>query len=143
MPRSKLRFPNGLTRGQDGLLYVPSSVDGQIRVYSINEDRTLKQIDSIHTGIPLDNISPDAKGDMYVPGFPKALQMLKVADDPYKVSSPVTIFRIRKTGTGKSAAESSQYTVEKVIEDKDSKVLSAATTVRHDAKTGRLFISGK
>ena len=35
------------------------------------------------------------------------------------------------------------YRVEKVIEDKDAKVLSGSTTVRHDVKTGRLFVSGK
>jgi hypothetical protein len=56
----------------------------------------------------------------------------------------VTIWRIRKTvDVGKSGVRSVDYRVEKVLEDKDSKVLSGSTTVRHDVKTGRLFISGK
>ena len=145
LPRLKMKFPNGLARGRDGLIYVPSTTDGQVRVFSINQDKTLKQIDTIHTGMPLDNISPDAKGDLYVPGFPKVLQTFNVVKNPYSAYSPVTIWRIRKTADAKSGGggESANYKVEKVIEDRDSKVLSFATTVRHDVKTGRLFIGSK
>ena len=147
LPRLKMKFPNGLARGKDELIYVPSTSDGQVRVFSINQDKTLKQIDTIHTGMPLDNISPDAKGDLYVPGFPKVLQTFNVVKNPYEAQSPVTIWRIRKlaedTKSGAGGESASNYKVEKVIEDRDSEVLSFATTVRHDVKTGRLFIGSK
>jgi hypothetical protein len=94
--------------------------------------------------MPLDNISPDANGDIYAAGFPNLIQSGKGFDDPYNQSSPVTIWRIRKTvDVGKSGVISVDYRVEKVLEDRDSKVLSGSTTVRHDVKTGRLFISGR
>ncbi|KAF1850774.1 calcium-dependent phosphotriesterase [Cucurbitaria berberidis CBS 394.84] len=142
IPKTKLKFPNGLTRGFDGLIYVPSSVDGQIRVFSINDDNTLKQLDTIHVRMPLDNVSPDAKGDLYVPGFPSGIQSAKGLANPYEEISPVSIWRIRKTvDLGPDGVRSVDYRVEKVIEDRDAKVLSGATTIRHDVKTGRLFIS--
>lgn len=144
IPRTKLRFPNGLTRGFDGLYYVPSSTDGQVRVYALDTDNMLQLVDTIHTGMPLDNISPDATGDLYVPGFPSFLPTLKALSDPWSKNAPSTIFRIRKTvDAGPDGVRSVDYRVEKVIEDKEGKIISGATTVRHDAKTGRLFIGGK
>lgn len=144
IPKTKLKFPNGLTRGFDGLIYVPSTVDGQIRVFSINDDKTLRQIDTIYVGMPLDNVSPDANGDLYVPGFPSLLQVLKGFASPYDEVTPVSIWRIRKTvDAGPQGVRSVDYRVEKVIEDRDSEVLAGATTVRHDAKSGRLFIGGE
>lgn len=144
IPKTKLKFPNGLARGFDGLIYLPSTIDGQVRVLAINEDKTLKLIDTIRVGMPLDNISPDAKGDLYVPGFPKLLQATEGMGDPHGSIAPVTIWRIRKTvDAGPDGVRSIDYRVEKVIEDRDSKVLAGSTTVRHDAKTGRLFIGGK
>lgn len=144
IPKTKLKFPNGLTRGLDGLIYVPSTVDGQIRVFSINEDKTLKQIDTIHVGMPLDNVSPDVNGDMYVPGFPSLFQNLKGMANPFHEIAPVSIFRIRKkAAAGAEGEKSVEYHVEKVLEDRDSKVLAGSTTVRHDVKTGRLFVGGE
>ncbi|KAL6708082.1 hypothetical protein ACN47E_003516 [Coniothyrium glycines] len=141
LPKPKLKFPNGLTRGFDGLIYLPSSVDGLVRVLAVEADKTLRLIDTIPVGMPLDNISPDAKGDLYVPGFPSLFQSQKGLSDPYNEISPVSIWRIRKTvDAGSDGIRSIDYRVEKVIEDKDSKVLAGATTVRHDAQTGRLFI---
>lgn len=143
LPTLKLKFPNGLARGFDGLFYLPSSVDGQIRVLALHEDNTLQQIDTIRVGMPLDNISPDAKGDLYTAGFPN-MQSMKGMADPYGQKAPVTIWRIRKTvDAGTDGVRSVDYRIEKVIEDKVSKVLAGSTTVRHDAKTGRLFIGGK
>lgn len=141
-PKSKLKFPNGLTRGFDNLIYVPSSVDGQIRVFSLSPSTNLlTQIDTIHVGMPLDNVSPDANGDLYVPGFPNFLQTSKALADPYNEPSPASIFRIRKTvDAGADGVRSVDYRVEKVVEDKEGSVLSGATTVRHDVKTGRLWI---
>ncbi|KAI8941677.1 hypothetical protein NX059_002890 [Plenodomus lindquistii] len=141
LPKLKLKFPNGLARGFDGLFYLPSTIDGQVRVLALRDDHTLQQIDTIRVGMPLDNISPDANGDLYTPGFPD-LQSYKGFADPYGQPAPATIWRIRKTiDAGPDGVRSVDYRVEKVIEDKDSKIIAGATTVRHDAKTGRLFIA--
>lgn len=35
------------------------------------------------------------------------------------------------------------YRVEKVLEDSEAKVLNGITTVRHDVRTGRLFMGGE
>jgi hypothetical protein len=141
LPKTKLKFPNGLTRGFDNLIYVPSTIDGQIRVYALTSENLLKQIDTIRTGMPLDNISPDAMGDLYVVGFPDFRAALKGLHDPLNVDAPSTILRIRKTVD--IERQKVDYRVEKVIEDKEGKIMSGATTVRHDVKTGRLFIGGE
>jgi hypothetical protein len=138
IPKTKLKFPNGLTRGFDNLIYVPSSVDGYIRVYALTSDNLLKHIDTIRTGIPLDNVSPDARGDLYVAGFPDFLTALAGLADPHHKSVPSTILRIRKTVDVENRKV--DYRVEKVLEDKEGRILSGATTVRHDVKTGRLFM---
>lgn len=145
LPRPKLKFPNGLTRGLDGLYYVPSAIDGKVRFFKLDtEYNTLRPLGIINVGMPLDNISPDANGDLYAAAFPDLIQAGKAFADPYNEISPVTIWRIRKTVDRRDGVVVSVgYRVEKVLEDRESKVLSGSTTVRHDVKTGRLFISGK
>lgn len=142
LPKPKLRFPNGLTRGFDNLIYLPSSIDGRIRVYAVTKSNMLRLVDTIHTGYPLDNISPDARGDLYVAAFPSLLTALKSMDDPTNpdLGAPATVLRIRKTVD--MERKKVDYRVEKVLEDKDAKVLSGSTTVRHDVKTGNLWIGG-
>ncbi|RMZ70047.1 serum paraoxonase arylesterase [Pyrenophora seminiperda CCB06] len=143
LPKSKLKFPNGLTRNSDGLFYVPSAIDGKIRVFALQPDKKLLLIDTIDVGMPLDNISPDVNGDIYAAGFPNLYQSGKGFDDPYNEISPVTIWRISKRAGGASGDGGRRYEVEKVIEDRESKVLGGSTTVRHDVRTGRLFVSGE
>ncbi|KAH8723715.1 serum paraoxonase/arylesterase-like protein [Phaeosphaeriaceae sp. PMI808] len=141
LPKPGLKMPNGLTRGFDNLIYVPSTVDGRIRVYALTTTNTLRLIDEIHVGMPLDNVSPDANGDLYVAGFPDLVKAVKGFADPLHVDAPASIFRIRKTvDGGPGGVGSADYRVEKVVEDREGKVISGATTVRHDVKTGRLFI---
>ena len=143
LPKPKLKFPNGLARTSDNLIYVPSAIDGKIRVFTLlASTKTLHLIDTINVGMPLDNISPDANGDIYAAGFPNLYQSGKGFDDPYNEISPVTIWRISKRSGGGSGDEGA-YRVEKVIEDREARVLSGSTTVRHDVQTGRLFVSGE
>lgn len=92
--------------------------------------------------MPLDNISPDANGDLYVAGIPMLGQAAKSFSEPWKQISPVTVWRISRAGDA-AVPGGAGYKLEKVIEDKESKVLSGTTTVRHDVKTGRLFMGGK
>ncbi|KAF1354291.1 calcium-dependent phosphotriesterase [Lizonia empirigonia] len=137
--RKNLRFPNGLAKGEDGLIYVPSSADGTIKVFTLQPNQTLTPLHTIRVGMPLDNVSPDARGDLWVPGFPDTRQKFKGMADPYLHHSPATVFRVRKVKNA-GADGKLEYEVEKMIEDKEGKVISGATTVVHDVKTGRLFI---
>jgi hypothetical protein len=120
---------------------VPSSVDGYIRVYALTSSNLLQHIDTIRTGMPIDNISPDARGDLYVPGFPSMKAAMAGMNDPLNKSVPSTILRIRKIVDVER--KKVDYRVEKVLEDREGKIISGATTVRHDVKTGRLFMGGK
>ena len=130
-----LKFPNGLTRGKDGLIYVPSSVDGKVHVFELQSDKMLKKVDAIPVGMPLDNISPDLNGDLWVAGFPSMFKMMKAFEHPFEYDSPSTIFRIKKMPAA--------YRVDKLLEDDEGKIVSGVTTVRHDVKTGRLFMGCK
>ena len=137
--RKNLKFPNGLARGTDGLIYVPSSADGTVTVFALQPNNTLIRVHTIPVGMPLDNISPDAKGDLWVPGFPNALQTFKGLANPYEEISPASVFRIRKeTGVDGEL----KYEVKKMIEDKEGTVIDGATTVVHDVKSGKLWIGG-
>jgi hypothetical protein len=132
---SKFRFPNGLVRGTDGLVYVPESAGGSIHVMELQTDGTLREIDSIKIGMPIDNLSVDANGDIWAAGLPKALQAIPAAHDPFGKAAPTTVWRVSKTPEG--------YKTFKVLENRDKKVFSQIGTVQHDVKTGRLFIVGK
>ncbi|KAF1926894.1 uncharacterized protein M421DRAFT_6467 [Didymella exigua CBS 183.55] len=72
--RKNLKFPNGLARGDDGLFYVPSSADRAVKVFSLRLNQTLTQLHTIRVGMPLDNISPGVKGDLWVPGYEADVQ---------------------------------------------------------------------
>lgn len=132
---SKFRFPNGLIRGADGLIYLPESAGGDIHVMELQPDGTLKELDSIKIGMPIDNLSLDANGDIWAAGLPKALQAIPAAHDPFKAKAPTTVWRISKTAEG--------HKTFKVLEDRDMKVITQIATIQHDVKTGRLFIVGK
>ncbi|KAF2639464.1 calcium-dependent phosphotriesterase [Massarina eburnea CBS 473.64] len=132
-PTPNLRFPNGLAKGTDGRIYVPSTVDGKIYVYEVEPNtNNLDHVDTIEVGMPLDNINVDANGDMWVPGVPNILETMKTTTRPLEVNSPATLFRVGRN--------SGEWKVEKVLEDGEAKVMSLATTVAHDVKTGRLFV---
>jgi hypothetical protein len=98
-------------------------------------DGTLRKVDSIRIGMPIDNLSVDANGDIWAAALPKALKAIKAAHNPFTHKTPTTVWRISKTPDG--------YKTFKVLEDRDSKVITQIGTVQHDVKTGRLFIVGK
>lgn len=134
---SGLKFPNGLIRDpKDGYVYVPSTLDGSITVYRPQPDYGLELVDVIHTGYPLDNLSQDSNGDIWAAAFPKMISASRGFDDPLGPTPPSTILRIRRR------ADKSGWDWEKVLEDAKGEVLPLTTTVVHDVKTGRLFMSG-
>ena len=131
---SGFTYPNGIAKGKDGLYYVASSIKGIIRVMRMQPNRQLVDVDFIDVGMPIDNLSVDVNGDIYAAGFPNIRLLLKSFADPYNIQSPSTLWRIRKSVSG--------YEVKKILEDKEKTIMSGATIVQHDAKTGRLFVGG-
>lgn len=129
------KFPNGLTY-HDGLVYVPSSALGGVQVFRIAESNELEKVEDIPIDYILDNISVDANGDLYVAAFAKGLDMPPVFQDPFNAKARSTVVRIRK-------GEDGRHSWEKVLEDAEGETLPASTTVVHDARTGRLFLSSK
>lgn len=128
-------FPNGLAFGNDGLLYVPSAALGSVQVYRPEPDGSITKVADVDVPMPLDNISPDLDGDLYIAGIPKASAMMAGFDDPLNAKPPATIWKVHTNEDG-------SYTVSKALEDRDAEVLPGATTAVHDARSGRIFVSG-
>jgi hypothetical protein len=135
------KFPNGilLSRNDPSLLYVASSLGGGVYVYRVLPSHELEQVAHVAPGWSVDNLSEDANGDIFAAVFPKPLEALSHFDDPeLKTYATATVLRIRKDKKGKGG-----YIWDKILEDRDRAVLGGVTTVIHDAKTGRLFLSGE
>lgn len=88
--------------------------------------------------MPLDNLSIDEEGTIFVPGFPDISAVFKSLANTGLGGIPSTIFAIKKVTAGSQR----RYQVTKVLEDKEGKILPSATTVIHDIHTGRLFLGG-
>ncbi|OBT60735.1 hypothetical protein VE03_09815 [Pseudogymnoascus sp. 23342-1-I1] len=141
-----LSFPNGLVRGLDGLFYVPSSMTGRIGVYSLSSTG-LTKTDEIEVGMPIDNLSVDANGDIFAAAFPDSLKLIKEVTNPTGLEVPGTVWQIRKVSSERDESVKGEgrvignYRVWKVLEDRDGMSMPSATTVAvHDAKTGRIFL---
>ncbi|KAH8424234.1 uncharacterized protein LDX57_001992 [Aspergillus melleus] len=129
--------PNGIARGQDGLFYVAQAPAGKISVHEM-VDGQLHWVNEIETGFPMDNLSVDSEGNIIAAAFPFAMDLLRSFDHPEVLNVAATVLRVKKTRVGGKA----QYEVEKMLEDKDGKMLSTSTTVAHDVQSQRLFIGG-
>lgn len=133
---SGLKYPNGLARGTDGLIYVPSSLLGVIDVYEPKPNGDLVKVHSIDAGYAVDNLAVDREGHIYAAAITDPIKFFSAARDPYNKHTPAGGLKIVRKADG-------QYEVSKAIEDGLGEVLPGATTVVHDAKNGRLFLSGK
>ena len=81
---SGLKFPNGLVRGRGGLIYVPSTIDGTINVFTLTENHLLQKVNDVKVPLPIDNLSIDKKGDVGSSGLTHLARHLTidgVADD--------------------------------------------------------------
>ncbi|KAF4494278.1 Serum paraoxonase arylesterase 1 [Fusarium agapanthi] len=119
--------PNRVTALSDKSFYV---------VYTstrILPNKDLEKIDEVNLGYGVDNASIDENGDIWISAFPIGVEIFNAYDDPYNAHPPSAILRVRKI--------EGEYVVEKVLEDAKGEGLPAATTVVHDAQTGRLFLS--
>ena len=129
-------YSNGIIKGSDGFIYVANSVTGHVHVHELQPGSSaLKLLDTVKIPYPIDNLSEDSNGDIFVASFPQLYKFLKSTDSPFDILPPTTAWRIRldKSGT---------FQFEKVLED-DGTTLPSATVVVHDPQTGRMFLGGK
>lgn len=136
------QFPNGLHLGSDGLVYVPSAAVGGITVFKPTADGSATKIHYIDLKYPIDNISEDTNGDLFAASMPKIMASVASFDDPLNAPvPPATVWRV--TRLNREISDKYEYSLSKVIEDRDGEVLPGTTTAIHDALTGRLFLSGR
>ncbi|KAL2068057.1 hypothetical protein VTL71DRAFT_16155 [Oculimacula yallundae] len=148
-PGLKMAMPNGLVRGEDGLVYVPSTIDGSVTVFTLTAEHNLQQINKIETGLPLDNLSIDKNGDIIAAAIPQAYKWIRTSKAPFDEVSPSTVLKIRRNnrkggqtkGRKSLSSHDLEYEVEKVMED-DGNILPGSTVAVHDAETGRYFMGG-
>ena len=136
--------------GVNRLIYVPSSIDGKVRVFSLSAaTKMLELVNTIELGMPLDNLAVDANGDMWVPGFPDAWSFMRWLANPLEEAAVSTLMRVseirdwNRDEVRTTEYVKAKYKVDKMLEDREMKVVSGITTVRHDVKTGRLFMGSK
>lgn len=130
-------YPNGLLYDPlDQRLYVPSSAAGGIKVYDTHQNGSVTLAAEIDLPYAIDNLSLDQNGHLWAAVITRGIEFLKHATSPLDAKVPAaSVFRIaRAAGT---------YEAVKVLEDGEGERLPGATTVVHDAVTGRLFLSGK
>ena len=126
-----------MVKGKDGLYYVPNILTNKINVMELQPNLMLKEVAVICVGMPIDNLSVDRDGNIWAAGIPKALDARLAFEDPFNFQWSSTIWRIRKLASGKG------YEVKKILEDRDARFVAGVTTAVHDAKTGRIFTSGR
>lgn len=119
---------------------------GRIGVYSLSSTG-LTKIDEIRVGMPIDNLSIDANGDIFAAAFPDSLKLVEVVKYATDTLLPSTVWKITKVVGGydekrsRKASGTGNYRVSKLLEDREGKVMPSGTTVAvHDAKTGRIFL---
>lgn len=116
---------------------MPSAQQGGIHVYRILPDRSLEKVEFIDINYGIDNLTIDQDGTIWAAAFSKGIDALAAFTDPeLKTPWGTAVIRVTK-------GEDGRYVWRKVLEDRDREVLPGATTVVHDAKTGRLFLSGE
>lgn len=126
----KFPIPGMILRGMDDRIYVPSVIDGKIRVFQNQEDRSFKQVYSIKIGMPVTSLTLDANGHLWAVGRSKY--------DKEGINSRNAIFKIEQFDNRQL-----RYTVTKILEDKEGTTVKGASVAVYDAKTKRIFLSGK
>lgn len=115
---------------------------GGITVFKPGAGGSVTKVHYIDLNYPIDNLSEDANGDLYAAAMPKVLAGVASLDDPvHGPIPPATVWRVRRLN--REARDKYEYSLTKIIEDRDGEVLPFTTTVIHDASTGRLFMIGR
>ncbi|THU95632.1 calcium-dependent phosphotriesterase [Dendrothele bispora CBS 962.96] len=135
----KIHAANGIAKAQNNTIYVAATAGAAVSVFERQEDNSLVLTDVIPAEVPLDNLSVDANGALWVAGFPKLSAMFELMKN-ITIPSPTRAVKIT-VNTGPGAFYGEKYKVEKAFED-DGTIASGSTTVAYDAMRNRLFIHG-
>ncbi|GAA5864182.1 hypothetical protein JCM3774_001248 [Rhodotorula dairenensis] len=132
-----LTYPNGIAKGPDDLLYLASTMHGEVTSWEIQSDKTLLPYNLIPLERPIDNIqiSPST-GNLYAATFPKFLAFASAAptaSDPNRPSSPahrspVEVWRIANQTEQDETYLGRKFTKGVSLADPEGKVVSAITT---------------
>lgn len=140
-------LPNGIVRGRDDYFYVPSTITGDILIYTLDNKKMLDQITYAEAPYGIDNLSMDKDGEFWAATFPKLHKWIESASSPMDVKVPSTIYRIKSNGWRKVKengrhVSTKMYEAEKFMEDGDGSYFGGATTVVHDGRNKRFFMGG-
>ncbi|KAF8608963.1 hypothetical protein BDV93DRAFT_541341, partial [Ceratobasidium sp. AG-I] len=127
---SRLHASNGIVRASDGLILVGSYLAEHITVHKQQEDNTLVLLETIGTGLPVDNLALSSDGSIIAAAFPKS-HMLVAAARNINITVPSVVLRVSKRATLGSVSGKSLYKVEKIYEDKGELGSFATTAAMH------------
>jgi len=133
---------NGIAEGPDGLIFVANSVVGEIYSLEKEEDNTLVLTNTLKNPVemPMDNISVDEHGNLFISAFPRGLQLITEGFDNPSVRVPSAVLRLsRNTGAGQFYGE--KFKIELVFQD-DGNIASGATTPVWASKEKALYLTG-
>ncbi|KAJ5456745.1 hypothetical protein N7530_012019 [Penicillium desertorum] len=133
-------FANGIAQ-ENGLYYVAHSVTGLVTVHKLVGDQ-LVQVDKIHTGLPLDNLSLDAEGNLLAAAIPDSITFVKSIENPRELVAPATVLAVNGISTQLGTHGGKGCEVSKLVEDRDAKWLPSSTVAVKDVKSRRLFLGG-
>jgi hypothetical protein len=141
-------YANGLAANWDrSLVYVAALLERRVHIYKRSEnDDSLRQIDFVHVGFLVDNLSVDEiTGEIYAAGVSMALYILGVFEtvraNPHSVTPPAVPSRVVKifNNTGSDRFYGIKYSFDDVLED-DGKTLTFVSSAAIDGERGVLLI---
>ncbi|KAJ6147760.1 hypothetical protein N7497_009742 [Penicillium chrysogenum] len=133
-------FANGIAQ-ENGLYYVAHSVTGLVTVHKLVGNQLVK-VDTIHTGLPLDNLSLDVEGNLLAAAIPDSITFVKSIENPRELVAPATVLAINGISTQLGTHGGKGCEVSKLVEDRDTKWLPSSTVAVRDVKSHRLFLGG-
>ncbi|KAJ5718510.1 calcium-dependent phosphotriesterase [Penicillium malachiteum] len=140
--REGCNLANGIVNLGQGLFAVSQTGRGVVATYEVDEKSAIL-VNEVEVQVPLDNLSPDENGDVFLAAFPDAIALFKAAKEPYGVPAPATAYMIPRQALQAREKETDEgFPPIKILEDRDGKHLPTTTVVAHDAKTKRLFLAG-
>lgn len=115
-----IAFANGIIHDEkQNLIYVASSTGLLVKVYSRNQNGTLKFIENIPVGFGVDNVTLDNDGNLWVGGHPNLLKLQSYEAAKDSKISPSQLMKVTKNGEN-------DYTLEQIYMN-DGHLMSAST----------------
>jgi arylesterase/paraoxonase len=137
-------FANGITKPTipRNIIYVAHTSTGLLTYHifynasSSGSPPILSKGIPIKVGMPMDNLCSDSNGDVYFAGLPDILGLMSGMEGEYPdIASSILKVSMENTTDGRI-----QLAVSKVMEDRDGKMLPAASGVCHDVKRNSFWM---